>query len=90
MEITIGEEGLVKTWQGGFPETTTCSCGGEARIGFVAHEGLSDDDRDANIKRVCHLHENEGKGGYWLHDCCAVGVYFCKECLEPTAISNQG
>ena len=39
---------------------------------------------------VCSLHLNEGKGGFWLHDCCAVAVYFCVDCLNPTALYNQG
>jgi len=89
MKVTIGKDGLTKTWQVEFPETTECCrCGGEARIGFVAHEGMDDDDR--KVEHVCRMHQNEGKGGFWLHDCCAVAVYLCKECLEPTAICNQG
>ena len=89
MIVTIGEEGLKKTWQKEFPETTECCrCGGEARIGFVAHEWI-DGDR-VESKRVCDLHHNDGKGGYWLHDRCAVAVYFCRECLETTALYNQG
>ena len=66
-----------------------------ARIGFVAHEGMSN--RSEVILstgkipgHVCDLHPNEGKGGYWLHDCCAIAVYFCKECLDTTALYNQG
>ena len=89
MEVTIGNEGLVKTWQAKFSETTKCChCGGEARIGFVAHEGM--DDKDRKVDHVCQIHTNEGKGGYWLHDCVAVAVYFCRECLKTTALYNQG
>ena len=94
MDVTLGEEGLDKTWQAKFPETTECCrCGGEARIGFVGHEGMTEEDkavwpRDFN-QFVCDLHKNEGKGGLWLHDCCVVAVYFCRECLEPTALYNQ-
>lgn len=89
MEVTLGKEGLKKTWQAEFPETTKCSiCKGLARIGFVAHERMSSNDTEGPW--VCSLHPNEGKGGYWLHDCCAVAVYFCKECLKPTALYNQG
>ena len=41
MEVTLGRKGLRKTWQEPFPETTKCCrCGGKARIGFIAHEGM--------------------------------------------------
>ena len=95
MKVTIGKEGLKKTWQGNFPGTTKCcKCGGSARIAFVAHEGMDKDDKLINpgegIQFVCDLHENEGKGGFWLHDCCSVAVYFCRDCLNPTALYNQG
>jgi len=96
MEITLGEKGLHYTWQKKFDkETTCCRCGGKARIGFVAHEGMTGKDRqeirDSN-QYVCDLHPNEGgeNGDFWLHDCCVVAVYFCKKCLEPTALYNQG
>jgi hypothetical protein len=64
-----------------------------SRIGFVAHEAKDKDDapiypRDF-VQFVTDLHENKGQGGFWLHDCCTVAVYFCKECLEPTALYNQ-
>jgi len=89
MKVTIGEDGLKKTWQAEFPKTTKCCrCGGESRVGFVAHEGM--DTYEGTQKHVCNLHPNEGRGGYWLHDCCSVAVYFCRECLDATAISNQG
>lgn len=88
MKVTVGEDGLEKSYQDPFPKTTPCAyCKGESRIGFVAHEGF--DKRDKS-PYVCYLHSNEGKGGYWFHDCCSVAVYFCRECLRPTAISNQG
>ena len=84
MNIELGEKGLKNSWQREFPSTTECCrCGGESRIGFVAQE---DDEKEY----VCDLHKNEGEGGYWLHDACAVAVYFCKDCLETTALYNQG
>ena len=97
MEITLGKEGLEKSWQGEFPEMTPCCrCGGDSRIGFVAHEAMTKKDdvifpRDF-VQYVCDLHDNKGGDGgdYWLHDCCAVAVYFCKKCLETTALYNQG
>ena len=89
MEVTIGNEGLEKTWQAIFPKTTKCCrCGGSARIGFVAHEHMSKNDEAGPY--ICSLHPNKGKGSFWLHDCCAVAVYFCRECLETTAFYNQG
>ena len=91
MEVTLGKEGLKKTWQEEFPQKIKCcKCKRDARIGFVAHEGLSEKlPNQPDEKYICSLHPNEGKGDYWLHDCCAVAVYFCKECLEVTAIYNQ-
>jgi hypothetical protein len=71
-------------------------CDGKARIGFVAHEAMGNQDlaiipRNFN-QYVCDLHDNKGGGvggEYWLHDCCAVAVYFCKKCLGTTALYNQ-
>ncbi len=101
MKVTIGKEGLNKTWQADFPETTTIIqhqrrggqgelCDGEARIAFVAHEGgVGQGCGDGPF--VCDLHENKyDEGEAWLHDCCAVAVYFCKKCLRPLALYNQG
>ena len=91
MKVTLGKDGLTKTWQDQFPETVQCCwCKGEARIGFVVHEGLDDDDRDgSSMSRVYCLHENEGAGGFWPHDTVAVAGYFCKDCLETTSLYNQ-
>lgn len=87
MTVTLGEEGLQHTWQAPFPKTTSCCrCGGEARIGFVAHEL-----NPSSGPHVCNLHPNEyHEGSAWLHDSCAVAVYFCRKCLETTALYNQG
>ncbi len=92
MEVTIGEEGLTKTWQAKFLKETKCvHCDGDSRIGFVVHEGITEKlPNQPTVVGVCSLHPNEGKGGYWLHDYCAVAIYFCKECLFPTALYNQG
>ncbi len=92
MKVELGKTGLDKSWQAAFPEETKCSkCSGSARIGFVAHE-IEDE-----APFVCDLHKNDpiskknpDAEGYWLHDCCAVAVYFCRKCLSATAISNQG
>ena len=90
MEVTLGKEGLKKTWQAEFPEEVKCChCKGTARIGFVVQEEKASKLGKNPQAFVCHLHQNEGKGGYWLHDLCAVAVYFCKNCLRPTALYNQ-
>lgn len=84
MKVTLGREGVKNTWQKEFPEETECCrCKGIARIGFVAFEGHGEE------RYISELHSNEGKGKYWLHDACAVAVYFCRECLETTALYNQ-
>ena len=89
MKVTIGEKGLKYSWQNEFPKTIECcQCGGTSRIGFVAHEGM--DKADLKIPHICGLHDSKGKGNFWLHDCCTVAVYFCRDCLEPTALYNQG
>lgn len=88
IETHLGETGLDKTWQEPFDKTTECvRCKGEARIAFVAQEpgGVFHEDGT-----VSSLHRNDPNGeGYWPHDAVAVGVYFCRECLEPTAKFNQ-
>ncbi len=100
MKVTLGKSGLQHSMQDPFPETTKCCrCAtGEARIGFVAHESVNDISRpqndgkenDGKIEAVFQMHANEGSGRYWLHDLCAVAVYSCKDCLETTALYNQG
>lgn len=101
MQVAIGKAGLEKSWQGRFPEEVDCPyCDGTSRIAFVAYEALDGtlqpppgevNLRDANGQEfVCTMHENDPKDeGYWLHDCCAVAVYFCKKCLHPAAEYNQ-
>jgi hypothetical protein len=85
MIVELGEKGLKRSYQESFPASTKCvHCGGEARPAFVAQELPVTGD-----EYVCDLHEDEGKGGYWPHDCIAVAVYLCKDCMEPTALCNQ-
>jgi len=87
MEVELGEKGLSKSFQKEFPKETKCkSCGGDARIAFVAHE------TGKNFKGpyICEKYKNDPEGeGYWMHDACSVAVYLCKKCLEPTALANQ-
>lgn len=90
MEVTIAKEpkeAVKHTWQNDFPLTTEClKCYGECRLGFVAGEF----DRHPKNGFLCDLYQNNpDNDGYWLHDACAVAVYFCKKCLEPTALYNQ-
>ena len=88
--VYLGKEGLDKTWQAPFPETIRCNCcAGVWRIAFVAMENSYP--VVENVTYVCNLHENKYREGEaWLHDACSVAVYFCKECLNPTAHYNQG
>jgi hypothetical protein len=81
--ITLGEDGIRNSHQKNFPKTTKCvHCNGTSRIGFVYYE--------TDEPYVCNIHRTTGKkGGYWLHDACAVAVYFCKDCLNTTALYNQ-
>jgi len=89
MKVVLGEEGLKKSFQKDFPEETACQhCGAQgARIAFVAHEM---DETKGSKNYVCKLHKNEPKeGGLWVHDSCCVAVYFCRRCLEASALYNQ-
>ena len=66
--------------------TECCRCGGLSRLAFVAHETEKPEDG----KYVADIHLNEPDGdGFWPHDACAVAVYFCTLCLQPTALFNQ-
>lgn len=85
--FAIGEDGLEHSWQKEFPKSTECCrCGANARIGFV----MKEDNKDKEY--ICDLHPNEMADGgkAWLHDACAVAVYFCEKCLDTTALYNQG
>lgn len=90
-EVIVGKEGLGHSWQAAFPETTECvHCSSVSRIGFVAFEEVSRSKSLDKQRFVSNLHPNDPDGeGCWLHDCCAVAVYFCKECLNPTVLYNQ-
>jgi len=89
-EVVIGKEGLGHSYQAPFPETTPCvHCLGISRVGFVAFENRSLEPINEQ-QFVTNLYPNDPNGeGYWLHDCCAVAVYLCTKCLNPTALYNQ-
>jgi hypothetical protein len=105
MRVQVGfnlEETRKISWQADFPKTTECCqttkghrCNGESRLAFVAYEAMGND-RTTPGKFVADLHPNISKPGkgrrkeLWLHDACCVAVYFCKKCLKPTAMYNQG
>ena len=81
--IYLGKKGLTETFQDDFPkETECCRCKGSARIAFVYAEDGSEK------KFICDLYKGK-VNKLWLHDCCAVAIYFCEKCLEPTALYNQ-
>ena len=95
MKAIVGKSGVEKSFQDPFNENAECvHCGGLAEIAFVAHEGIDEDDRfqrdSGQIKYVCDLKKNMYPESMWVHDCCAVAVYFCTKCLKATAIMNQG
>lgn len=77
------------SFQRPFPYVTKCCrCKGEAPLAFVVKEVYQR--RRKGKKYVSDIFETTGKkGGFWLHDLCAVAVYFCRKCLEPTALYNQ-
>lgn len=88
-KVEIGENGLNNTWQAPFPkETECCKCKANARIGFVVLEETNPEKSLSQQEFVADLHENK-KGEMWLHDVCAVAVYFCKKCLSSTSLYNQ-
>lgn len=91
MKVVLGKDGLDFTFQARFPEEATCiHCGGRSRIGFVAHE-KGEPIIPEGGQFLCQLHDNDPHGeGFWLHDACAVAIYFCRKCLKPTALYNQG
>lgn len=89
MKVTVGPKGVENTWQAPFPvETKCCHCGSKARIAFVGKEDRGEKEY------ICNLHDNQignrPPGPFWLHDLCAVAIYFCTKCTEPTALYNQG
>lgn len=92
MKVLIGEGAEKKTWQIDFEKEVPCvqaNCQGTAELAFVAHEGLDEDDREGPF--VYELKETTGQAGeLWLHDRCAVAVYFCRVCLKVTAKAYQG
>ncbi len=84
IETKIGKEGLDLSYQGKFPKETECvHCKGKAKIAFTMIERFQEND-----KYISGLYKNK-RNKLWLHDCCAVAVYFCEDCLEPTALANQ-
>lgn len=89
MKTRIGVLGCECSWQAGFEETVKCErCGGEARMMFVAYEGMEEEKR-SNSVWVCDIRDNGGEGHYWPHDCIACAVYLCRHCFHSIAILNQ-
>ena len=92
MDIGVGKKGLSLTWQENFPEHADCPyCGGKetADIAVVIAEDVEDE-------YICGLHDNDfdkwdesDDPGYWVHDACAIAVYFCRRCLKTVAETNQ-
>lgn len=82
-DVAYGEEGLKSdySFQDPFPPTVGCPCGQTAFHAFTVAEGNGKDD---------YLYRSKPGGArLWLHDACAVAIYFCGECLTPSARYNQ-
>lgn len=84
-KLFYGKEGQLRTWQAPFPETTKCvKCKRKAHIALTYIE-------PSNSKTdICRQKPKLGGRKLWLHDCCAIAIYFCENCLNPTALYNQG
>lgn len=81
------EKVVQESYQNAFPtDTDCCYCHGNSRLAFVAYDEYEYEHREGY---VCDLHDNLKDGKLWLHDLMAVAVYFCEECLKPTALYNQ-
>lgn len=88
MKFKLGISAKDKTWQETFDEEVECAyCRGKAELAFVAYERF-----DGDVPPYIYQQKKTTgkKGGLWLHDHCAVAVYFCRDCLKPTARYNQG
>ena len=68
MEVYKGTAGLGQSWQNNFEPPTKCSCGGEARIAFVAIEKYARHSKGPRF--IQNLHKNElEKGLFWRQVC---------------------
>lgn len=89
MEIWMGRDGLDKSWQEPFPAETPCArCDSNAEVAFVAAEQVGED-RKGPEHPLCRMRPHEDDK-LWPHDLCAFAVYLCRNCLEATALFNQG
>lgn len=77
-----------RSWQGPFPDVTECCrCGSPARIAISVSERLNP--KDTSDRLLYKAHPNK-EHAMWPHDAIAIAIYLCMECLEPTALFNQG
>lgn len=91
MKVSLGASKATRnlSFQSEFEPSTVCTaCGARADLAFVAHE-TDEPIIQKGGKYVSQLHHNRGEDELWVHDACCVAVYFCRGCLEPTAIMNQ-
>jgi len=89
--IWLGKTGVKATQQEEFPKVTKCvHCKKEAKIAMTVCETIEDGKVIvAGLYRKGKGKDKLKQGDLWLHDYCAVSVYFCTSCLEPTALYNQ-
>jgi hypothetical protein len=88
VEVFYGSGAAEISFQSPFPTEVECvHCGCDARMAMVVAESGP----PKQTEHLCRLYENDmrGEGGFWVHDCCAVAIYFCKKCAEVTALMNQ-
>jgi hypothetical protein len=82
MQVYVGDNSIGITYQNTFETSIKCDCGGSAHIACVV-----DDDQGeiSKLREVNGFNEEE----LWIHDSCAIAVYFCKRCMSCITLYNQ-
>jgi hypothetical protein len=94
MKVTVGADGVTKSFQDEFPTDVKCPLckKGNAVVAFVAHEGFDKRELASIVARkttaVCFTRPAGAK--VWPHDVMACAVYICTDCGDASARWNQG
>jgi hypothetical protein len=94
MKVTVGGDGVTKSFQDEFPMGVRCPFCGKANavVAFVAHEGFDKQELASIVARktptVCSMRPAGAK--IWPHDVMACAVYICTDCGQASACWNQG